>query len=1146
MRKMLSLRSACLGLMTTTMLGTGLNAYAQEQTSQAPNQQQSATANQWIEVKGVVHDSYGDPLQGANIRITHGRRVWAATSDTDGKFSVRVQRNALDGNGATMTVSYLGMKKETLSVTPNRTSFEVTLKDGGRELGEAIVTGYGSITTRERTSSITSLKMDDILVPGMTSIEQALEGRVPDMIFMQNSGEVGSTARLRIRGTTTLIGNREPLWVLDGIPLSDPVDVTNEQLNDPDYINYIGNAISGINPQDIERIDVLKDAAATALYGVRASNGVIIVTTKKGEPGPPRISYSTQMKYTLRPRYTDSNVNLMNSQERVQFGKELVDLHYSFPANMTMVGYEGAYHRFVTGQTDYAGFLKEVQKAETANTDWFDLLTQNTLNHNHTVSLSGGNESARYYASLGYSKEDATTRTQFSDRYSANLSMQTKVAERVSANIRLNASVNKRNQLPPQINALSYAYNTTRALPAFNEDGSYHYYQRHAYNVGTDKREQYKYRYNILNEINNTENKHESSNVLAAMDLIYRVKNNFEASLTASYQRSESKGSTWFGERTNYVAQLKNGEADATPIPGKFGLVDLPYGGVYNMSTNTNDNFLIRLHTSYRNSFGEQKQHSVYALIGGEINTLNTTGYTEETRGYLKNRGMKYVTMTAEEVEKYPYYASWLAANKPVHSANKTNRLSAYLNASYNYKTLFSISTVLRSEASNKFGSRSNEKFLPTWSLSGMVNFKELFFRHIKDLSDMRLRGSMGKSGNMVDNQTPNLLLRQGSIDTYYGENVTTVYALPNPNLRWEQTQDYSAGLEVSLFDYKLNIGIDAYYRHTTDAFNNINVSSVNGVNEYTMNGSDVYNKGASISLSGYVFQKRNFSWYLSTNYSMVFNEVRGKEANEYSLREYLGGHAILDRESVGTFYSYNFLGLSPENGMPQFDDYADRRHLLEGKTLGEIMKILMVKSGSREPNFQGSIYSTLRYKQLTLTTGFNYSLGNKIRKFALYKEVLEGIPSDHNVRKEFTERWKAPGDERHTIYPAIFSQSDPDYVYYRYHWSTKFESEQGFKAFAENHWNMFDNSNARVVSGNYLRLSNISLRYQFAQRQLKKTPFSNLSFDITMTNVFTLKSSQLKGQDPTQAGFDGKSADVNTLALSMRLAYTMGLRFTF
>lgn len=1094
-----------------------------------------------VTLSGTVLDKMGDPLYGATIRVASAKKTYITKADTEGKYVLKVPAEVLQGRDVRINATYLGMKLSWKPVRQRQLVYDFALESNTKELGEAVVTGYGTVSTREKTSSITSLKMDDILMPGMTSIDQALEGRVPDMVFMQNSGEVGATARMRIRGTSSIIGNREPLWVLDGIPLADPVDVTNDQLNDPDYINYIGNAISGINPQDIERVDILKDAAATALYGTRAANGVIVVTTKKGETGPPRITYNTQMKFTARPRYTDSNIHLMNSQERIQFGKDLIELHYAFPQYMTMVGYEGAYHRFVTGQTSYAQFLSEVQQYETINTDWFGLLTNDTFNHNHTVSLSGGSMTARYYASMGYNKEQGVVRSHGNDRYTATLNMQTKIANVIQANFRLNASVMKKSQLPNEIDALGYAYNTTRALPSHNADGSLFYYQKHAYNVGTDKNGGYKYRYNILNEMENAENKYETSNVLAALDLVYRYKQWFDATLTTSYQRSNNNGHTWFGEKSNYVAQLKNGEVEAAPIPGAYGLSDLPYGGVYNTSQSVNENFTLRFQTNFRQNLGEQRKHMISASFGAEMNTSNTDGYNEQTRGFFKTRGMKYVQMTREEIEKFPHYAAFLAKNRPTLRADKTHRLSGYAIASYAYSTIASVSLNGRFDASNKFGSRSNEKFLPVWSLSGMWNIGETFLRDNRLVDDLRLRASFGKTGNMVDNQTPSLLLRQGSIDTYYGENVSTVYALPNPNLRWEQTDQWNAGIDASFFDYRLTLGLEAYYKHTKDAFNSVEVSPINGITQYVMNGSDIYNRGFSISLTAYPIKTRDWSWYLSTHYSVVYNKVKSKSANDYTLADYLNGTAIIDGEAIGTFYSYNFLGLNPENGMPLFDDYADRRHLLEGKTLGEIMPLVSVQTGSREPIFSGGIYSTLRYKQLSLSTSFNYSLGNKIRRFALYKDILDGISSENNVRKEFTERWLKPGDEQYTSYPSLISPSDPVWNDNRYHWSGRTPvGVQGFKSFADNYWTMYDHSDARVVSGSYLRLSQVSLRYQFPSRMLKGMPFNNLSLDASVSNVFTLKSSDLKGQDPTQSGFS-----INT-ALSLRPSYTFGLRITF
>ena len=1098
------------------------------------------TAAQDHVVYGMVFDKTGEPLVGANVRVTLGRKVWTAQTDSKGAYRVKLPAGTSIA-GLSISASYLGMKRQTKSGRNNVAHYDFMLDDHSQSLGEAVVTGYGTISTREKTSAITSLKMEEILMPGMTSLEQALEGRVPDMVFMQNSGEVGATARMRIRGTSTLIGNREPLWVLDGIPLSDPVDVTNEQLNDPDYINYIGNAISGINPQDIERVDVLKDAAATALYGTRAANGVIVVTTKKGEPGPPRITYNSQLKYTARPRYSDRDIYLMNSQERVQFGQELMNLHYTFPNHMTMVGYEGAYHRFVTGQTDYNGFLAEVQRAETVNTDWFKLLTHDTFNHNHTVALSGGSETARYYASLGYNREEGVQLHHNNDRYTASLNMQTRIAKVIQANIRLNANVQKKTQLPGEIDLLGYAYGTTRALPAFNNDGSYFFYQRHAYNVGTDKNEQYKYAYNILNEIENAEKLYSSNGIMAALDLTYRFKTLLDLTLTTSYQRTHSDNSTWFGEKSNYAAQLRNAEYGQAPIPGDYGLSDMPYGGVYNTGTNVNENFTLRAQANFRHALGEKKQHLLSASLGYEMNVSNTDGFSENTRGFFKSRGLKYVNMTAEEMNRFPKYASWVAHNHPTLRADKTHRLSGYAIFSYSYGSLFSLSANTRFDASNKFGSRSNEKFLPVWSASGMLNLKSLLLRQYDAVSDLRLRTSFGKTGNMVDNQTPNLLLRQESLDTYYGENVAKVDALPNPYLRWEQTDQWNVGVDASLFDYRLTVGVDAYYKHTKDAFDNTLVSPFNGVENYVMNGSDITNSGFSINLSAYLLKTRDWSWLVSANYSVVYNSINTKTANKYKIEKYLNGTAIMDGKSIGTFYSYNFIGLDPQNGLPLFDDYRDRQHLLEGQPLDRIMERVGVVSGSREPNFAGSFYSTLRYQQWSLSASFNYALGNKIRKFALYKDVLDGVSSENNVRKEFTKRWRKPGDERHTQLPSLISPSDPAFGENRYHWSAAIPAAtQGFEAFADNYWMMYDNSNARVVSGSYLRLSNLALRYQFTRKQLKGLPFSNLAFDAAMTNVFTLKSSALEGQDPTQSGFSLQTS------LSLRPSFTFGLRVSF
>lgn len=495
------------------------------------NRQQTEQQRQNHSISGHVADTDGEPLIGVTVKLVGTKRT--VLTDVNGNFTFVGCHP-----GDQLDISYIGKKTVRRKVGTKRLS--IVLEDDANSINDVIITGYGNIDKRKSTVAATTVKMEDVLMPGMTTVDQALEGRIPDLEFNLNSGEVGATARLRVRGTSTLVGNREPLWVLDGFVLSDPVDVSADQLNDPDYINYIGNAIQGINPQDIERIDVLKDAAATALYGTRASNGVIVVTTKRGKAGPPTIRYSNQTKLTRRPRYTDSNIRLMNSQQRVQFGKDLCDMHYKFSESMPLVGYEGAFYRYQTAQTSYDEFLDEVQGYETMNTDWFKLLTRDAVTMSHTVNVSGGSENTRYYASVGYTRENGTVKTQYVDRYTANMNITSDLTKNLKARIALNGNIQKKNHLPSNVDPLTYAYETTRALPAYNADGSLYYYKNHGYSVGNGQKVNNLYNYNILNEMENSSSEYNGNTIMAMGDLTWRLKDILTLSASASYQRSST------------------------------------------------------------------------------------------------------------------------------------------------------------------------------------------------------------------------------------------------------------------------------------------------------------------------------------------------------------------------------------------------------------------------------------------------------------------------------------------------------------------------------------------------------------------------------------------------------------------------------
>lgn len=1078
-------------------------------------------------VSGVVTDVAGNPLPGATLLIKG--TVTGMATNTNGEYKISVPKHG----ECTLIFSFMGMKTQYIKVS-NKTNINVKMEEDLAEVEEVVVTGYQQINKKQSTGAVTTVTAADVLVPGMTSIDQALEGRIPELLFMSNSGEVGATARIRVRGTSTLVGNREPLWVLDGFILDDPVDVSNDDLNNPDYINIIGNAIAGINPQDIERIDVLKDASATALYGTRAANGVIVVTTKKGAIGPARFSYNHSSKYTRRPRYTDRNINLMNSQQRIKFGKELIDLHYQFPSKMTMVGYEGALYRHYMGQITYDEFLKEVKWYENVNTDWFNTLTHDTYSHDHTLSVSGGTNNLRYYVSIGYNYEDGVSKTTYSERYTSRVNLNVFLTEKIQANFSLSGSVQKKNNLVSEINAMDYAYNTTRALPCYNEDGSLFFYNKAGYNGMNQWANEF--RYNILHEINNSSNLYDGNSLNAILNLKYGIVEELDLSVAANYSRSSTLQEQWWGETTHYVARLKNAEYEEVARIGEDGHSFLPYGGILKTTNSINESYTIRLQYDFRKLLGEEN-HLISSTGGFEMLSNTSRGISDENRGFIKDRGLQFIDNV--DLELYPEYASWLNENHRRLTHGISHQISGYLTLSYSYGNHFTIYGNGRFDASNKFGSRSNEKFLPIWAISGSWNLTENVLKNLKFVNSVRFKTSFGMQGNMQEDQSPNLIIKQGTVDPMYNENVSTIARYPNPNLKWEQTRSLNFGLEMVFFNSRLTVDGSLYFKKTEDCFTTVKVSSVNGLASYLMNGGDIVNNGYSISVSGKPIKTKDFEWRVSAYYYGNANQVKSETVEAYTLDDYLNGTALLDGEAIGSFYSYKFLGLNPENGVPIIDDYSDRQHLLEHKTLEETILMVMEKSGQREPIFSGNFSNTFTYKKLSLSMNFAYSLGSKVRLFPLYSPIVSGLSAEVNVRKDFVDRWQVPGDEMRTNIPTIMSPSDPYYGHYNSHFSGGIATSTHIQKFANSVWDMYDKSNVRVVSGNYLKCNSMSLRYSFAPEFLAGTPFTNLQISLNSLNLFTISAKKLKGQDPSQAGF----AKPN---LSIRPSYTLQFNVTF
>ena len=1068
---------------------------------------------------GCVTDERGEPLLGVSVIPTNFPE-YSTVTDEEGNYVLRHR----PAGAKSVTYRLLGMKTE-VQMIGTKEKIDVIMIEDVNSLEEVIITGYQKIDKRYSTSAVTSMKMEDINLPGASSLDQMLEGKIPDMMITTNSGEVNSTPRLRIRGTSTLIGNREPLWVLDGVVLTDPIELSPDVLNDPDYVNRIGNAISGINPQDILRIDVLKDAAATALYGTRAANGVIVITTKSGRDGRPILAYAATFTGRRRPHYTDSKINLMNSNERIQFSQSLVEQHYRYPSNMPLVGYEYALSNLYMGVYTQEQFDAAVNEMASMNTDWFDILCHNSFSHDHSLSISGGSERIRYYASLGYTNQDDVIKNTSNRRYTGMAKLNIELFKNFDVSLNINAYQNDRKYNAPEINPTQYAYKTSRAIPAYNSDGSYFYYKKYAGGQAGYLN------YNILNELDNSGQKQNVNNIMGTVNLHYQPLSWLHLNGILSLNTASSSSETLYGESTFHSSTLRRSEVGV--VPDTYS--EMPYGGEFTVSTTNTKGYMARLQIDINKYFGAEAKHQINFSLGGEVSSTVYEGYTRTDRGYYPDRGKTFVVNIPTS---YTNYYTWLSSNVPTITDQKTNLVSAYATLSYMYKDLFILNGNTRYDGSNKFGSRSNEKLLPIWSVSGNANLKSIARIDADRIDFLSLKVSYGEQGNMLDGQTPVMVIKKGTMDAYYGEMVTTAAYFANPDLEWEKTRSANLGLETSFFAGRLQLAVELYHKRTTDAFMSKTISDVNGYTSYIVNSGTIVNKGYNVSLSATPVKVRNFYWILSGNLSKAYNKVTTAPGGEtYELSDFLNGTAVVKGQPVGTFYSYQFVGLSSEDGGPIIEDWEDRQSELKNADNYEAYTKVLVPSGKREPDLTGSVTNTFTYRQWRLGVTFTYSCGASTRLFRLFDGFTSGYSSEENISRDLMNRWQKPGDEAHTNIPSIMGSGNNSYWLYNGHWSNG-DYYTG-PIIAYDAWTMYDYSTARVVSADYVKLQNVSLTYEFAKKLLRKCRLGRLAITASATNLYTFCDKRLRGQTPTQGGFSEiQLGDTPTYSLMLNIEF--------
>ena len=534
-----------------------------------------------VTVCGFVTDQRKSPMPGATVMVK-GLTLGTVT-DSRGWYKLSVPHL----KDFTLVFSFIGMKEAERKYA-GKDTINIILYEDVQAMDEVVVTGYGNVSKGSYTGASTTVKASDVMMAGVSSIDQMLQGVVPGMLVMNKTGMVGASPKIRVRGTSTLLGSQEPVWVVDGVIQRDPQpfnseDNTKFSVDADDIRQLAGNAVSWLNPNDIETITVLKDASATAIYDSQAANGVIVITTKKAKVGKISVNYNGDFSIGQRPRY--GLYDLMNSAERMQLSKEIYEERREFTNGSVVlpIGYEGLLQKLFNKEITHEEMASEYEKMARQNTDWFDILFRNSFNHSHSLGISGGSEKIQNRTSFGFIQENGEAKGNGMTQFTASSNTTINLWDRVTINMLLNGSVREVDGFAYGVDPFNYAYNTSRVIPAYNEDGSLFYHEKQGEGSAAISNKS-TYNYNILNERSTTGSESRTRNWGTTIDLKWQILPGLEYQGLVAYNSSSSDTKQHATERSFYISSIRGYEyGTIIENTSDVGVTPLPMGGVFNM-----------------------------------------------------------------------------------------------------------------------------------------------------------------------------------------------------------------------------------------------------------------------------------------------------------------------------------------------------------------------------------------------------------------------------------------------------------------------------------------------------------------------------------------------------------------------------------
>lgn len=1108
-----------------------------------------AFAQQTRQITGRILDAADrSPLIGATVFIAP-EETQAKDYNPQGTIAYEQGRFAftLPASVRKVVVSFLGYESQTLDIA-GKSDFTIYLTAQDTKMDAVVVTGYQRIEKRKLTSSIANVKMSDIARDGVASVDEMLAGSLAGVVSSPTTGGPGSASKIKIRSTATINGNTDPLWVLDGMPLEGN-DIPSDWNEKENIDNLYNMSIAGLNPADIEDITVLKDAAATAIYGARAANGVIIITTKKGARNQPtRVNVSASLFVTDRPDM--GKLNLMNAAQKVDF-----ELGLAANGSLDYLSNMGGVARVLDkyGERDQlrsGGFSalssqaqQEINALRRNGTDWGKEIYRVSLNQQYSVSLAGGGNKASYYFSGGYYNEQGTTVGTGFERLNLTLKTDYDLLQNLrfgaSAFVGQNTNSSYITDADAFANPSRYSRSVNPYLNAYDAEGNYVYdpdmtaYQGNDDNVLD---------FNFLEERAKTEYTLRTRSIKTLFDLDYRpvkglkLYTQFGLQVDNSMTEKMAREDTYFTRKYALYSRVD-------------GVTYMPEGGVIQNWNSDLSQYNWKAQAEYSGTFAEK--HEVDVMAGMEMRGVKST--TVHTKGF----GYDYRTMTTKPMTYPAGDDGTNLLNSPYFKQYQKNfyenrYLSYFFTASYTYANRYTFFGSMRYDGTNLFGVDPKYKFNPMWSVSGSWNVnREQFLRNAQWLDNLRVRASYGAQGNIDRTTSPYILGTWGTTSIAGAdEDRISVTSPPNQNLRWETTYSWNTALDFSAFGNRLNFTLEYYGRRSEDLITTRSIPSENGFTQTSANYGRISSRGVEFTLNTVNIKTSSFRWETTINLSHNRDKVDRISIDETSWTPSLEGYS---RSAV---FAFKTAGLD-ENGIPMFwrdgekvslqefvnfrveknqiwGDYYSYDPMMDVSQDDVVGSLTYV--GSRNPDLTGGFNNRFRYKNFDLAVSCNFVIGQLMSRTPFYHPARTSPGTNYTT--EMNKVWSPTNTSG--IYPAIVGNLQADGTAWE-GWEGELDPYRVMYYIMENYptnVSLFNNLDIWHRKISYLRVNSIRLGYSFPEKITRKLHMSGLRVHFEARNPFVIASDYDGYFDPETYG--------NIYAQPMARTYSVGLNITF